>query len=151
MQRRLLRSSLFSLRDLRSAVHLSPHLHINIQRRLQDRRCLACAICGVLCISLPIPIIVNNFNKFYEKAKIEEEILAKKKKSSWEEAKRGQFNSILGLKGLCHEITIFWWPIKLNQYFLYMRWWFFKFCLSLLLRKSNAKILLAFLKKLTNF
>ena len=55
-------------------------------------RCLnvaACAICGVLCISLPIPIIVNNFNKFYEKAKIEEEILAKKKRTSWEEAKRG--------------------------------------------------------------
>jgi hypothetical protein len=51
----------------------------------------ACAICGVLCISLPIPIIVNNFNKFYEKAKIEEEILAKKKKSSWEDAKRGSF------------------------------------------------------------
>ena len=49
----------------------------------------ACAICGVLCISLPIPIIVNNFNKFYEKAKIEEEILAKKKRTSWEEAKRG--------------------------------------------------------------
>jgi hypothetical protein len=49
----------------------------------------------VLCISLPIPIIVNNFNKFYEKAKIEEEILAKKKKSSWEEAKRGQLNSTL--------------------------------------------------------
>ena len=48
-----------------------------------------CAICGVLCISLPIPIIVNNFNKFYEKAKIEEEILAKKKRTSWEEAKRG--------------------------------------------------------------
>ena len=43
----------------------------------------ACAICGVLCISLPIPIIVNNFNKFYEKAKIEEEILSKKKKSLW--------------------------------------------------------------------
>ncbi len=61
----------------------------------------------MLCISLPIPIIVNNFNKFYEKAKIEEEILAKKKKSSWEEAKRGQFNSFLGLQGLCHEITIF--------------------------------------------
>ena len=49
----------------------------------------ACAICGVLCISLPIPIIVNNFNKFYEKAKIEEEILLKKKKASWEDAKRG--------------------------------------------------------------
>merc|ERR1719500_1962690 len=54
----------------------------------------ACAICGVLCISLPIPIIVNNFNKFYEKAKIEEEIMAKKKKSSWEEAKRGVFQNI---------------------------------------------------------
>ena len=49
----------------------------------------ACAICGVLCISLPIPIIVNNFNKFYEKAKIEEEIEVKRKKASWEEAKRG--------------------------------------------------------------
>ena len=54
----------------------------------------ACAICGVLCISLPIPIIVNNFNKFYEKAKIEEEILAKKKKSSWEEAKRGRLSNL---------------------------------------------------------
>jgi hypothetical protein len=52
----------------------------------------ACAICGVLCISLPIPIIVNNFNKFYEKAKIEEEIVAKKKKASWEDAKRGTHN-----------------------------------------------------------
>ena len=51
---------------------------------------LACAICGVLCISLPIPIIVNNFNKFYEKAKIEEEIEAKRKRTSWEDAKRGE-------------------------------------------------------------
>ena len=49
-----------------------------------------CAICGVLCISLPIPIIVNNFNKFYEKSKIEEEIKAKKTKASWEDAKRGK-------------------------------------------------------------
>ena len=53
---------------------------------------LACAICGVLCISLPIPIIVNNFNKFYEKAKIEEEIEVKRKKTSWEDAKRGSWN-----------------------------------------------------------
>ena len=49
-----------------------------------------CAICGVLCISLPIPIIVNNFNNIYEKSKIEEEIKAKKTKASWEDAKRGK-------------------------------------------------------------
>ena len=39
---------------------------------------------------MPIPIIVNNFNKFYEKSKIEEEIKAKKTKASWEDAKRGK-------------------------------------------------------------
>ena len=68
---------------------------------------LACAICGVLCISLPIPIIVNNFNKFYEKAKIEEEIEAKRKRTSWEDAKRGKtkyvFNHVLILK-----LYIYW-------------------------------------------
>ena len=47
-----------------------------------------------MCISLPIPIIVNNFNKFYEKAKIEEEIEAKRKKTSWEDAKRGKRNKV---------------------------------------------------------
>ena len=55
----------------------------------------ACAICGVLCISLPIPIIVNNFNKFYEKAKIEEEIEVKRKKASWEEAKKGEIGGVI--------------------------------------------------------
>ena len=33
---------------------------------------------------------MNNFNKFYEKSKIEEEIKAKKTKASWEDAKRGE-------------------------------------------------------------
>ena len=60
----------------------------------------ACAICGVLCISLPIPIIVNNFNKFYEKAKIEEEIEAKRKRTSWEDAKRGEKFCFLIHKGV---------------------------------------------------
>ncbi len=94
---------------------------------------------------------MNNFNKFYEKAKIEEEILAKKKKSSWEEAKRGQLNSILGLKGLCHEITIFLIAYKIKSVLSVYALGVFKFFLSLLLRKSNAKFLLASLKTLTNF
>ena len=36
-----------------------------------------CAICGVLIISLPIPIIVNTFNKLYEKAKIKDRVPAR--------------------------------------------------------------------------
>ena len=76
----------------------------------------ACAICGVLCISLPIPIIVNNFNKFYEKAKIEEEILAKKKRTSWEEAKRGNiiitillFQNTLVFRNISEHSWLLWW------------------------------------------
>ena len=42
-----------------------------------------CAICGVLIISLPIPIIVNTFNKLYEKAKIKDQITKKKKMAGW--------------------------------------------------------------------
>jgi len=53
-----------------------------------------CALSGVLCIALPIPIIVNNFNKFYEKSKIEEEIASKKARTSWEVAKKGVFQII---------------------------------------------------------
>ena len=51
---------------------------------------VGCAICGVLLIELPIPIIVNNFNKFYEKSKIEEEINMKKNSLSWQEVKKGR-------------------------------------------------------------
>jgi hypothetical protein len=77
--------------------HLSRHMVWQVHRSgestlscFSSHQYQVCAICGVLCISLPIPIIVNNFNKFYEKSKIEEEIKAKKTKASWEDAKRGK-------------------------------------------------------------
>ena len=37
----------------------------------------------MLIISLPIPIIVNTFNKLYEKAKIKDQITKKKKMAGW--------------------------------------------------------------------
>ena len=67
-----------------------------------------CAICGVLCISLPIPIIVNNFNKFYEKSKIEEEITLKKSQSSWEEAKKGNSGCSLAESSLRLRPPLIW-------------------------------------------
>ncbi len=42
------------------------------------------------------------------------------------------------LKGLGHEMNIFWRPIKLNQYFLYMRIWFY-FYAALLKVDSKEK------------
>ena len=71
---------------------LSPHSDpwTDTNTLLISHDMIGCALCGVLCIALPIPIIVNNFNKFYEKSKIEEEIVLKKSQSSWEEAKRGK-------------------------------------------------------------
>merc|ERR1740137_192703 len=49
-----------------------------------------CSICGVLCITLPIPIIVANFNRYYEKSKIEEELedQRSKRNNNWDETKR---------------------------------------------------------------
>merc|ERR1712241_1603157 len=48
-----------------------------------------CAICGVLCITLPIPIIVANFNRFHDKVVIEEELneLRNQNAVSWETTK----------------------------------------------------------------
>ena len=54
-----------------------------------------CAICGVLIISLPIPIIVNTFNKLYEKAKIKDQIIKKKKMAGWSSDKqRGSLSKV---------------------------------------------------------
>merc|ERR1719192_2819846 len=49
-----------------------------------------CAICGVLCITLPIPIIVANFNRYYEKSIIREEIDDQRHalKEEWDETKK---------------------------------------------------------------
>ena len=55
-----------------------------------------CAICGVLIISLPIPIIVNTFNKLYEKAKIKNQILKKKKLAGWTDYKKTGFTKVSG-------------------------------------------------------
>ena len=53
-----------------------------------------CAICGVLIISLPIPIIVNTFNKLYEKAKIKNQIIKKKKMAGWTDFKKSGFQKV---------------------------------------------------------
>jgi len=53
-----------------------------------------CAICGVLIISLPIPIIVNTFNKLYEKAKIKNQIMKKKKMAGWLDFKKTGFQKV---------------------------------------------------------
>ena len=53
-----------------------------------------CAICGVLIISLPIPIIVNTFNKLYEKAKIKDQIIKKKKMAGWADTKRESLSKV---------------------------------------------------------
>ena len=80
---------------------------------------VACAICGVLCISLPIPIIVNNFNKFYEKAKIEEEIEAKRKKTSWEDAKRG--NTHVSFARLIEGFLFYFCFIFINIFIIFLQ------------------------------
>ena len=119
-----------------------PHQHCNIWRISQIAPCAVisaiitafnlkaaslkymwiqvCAICGVLCISLPIPIIVNNFNNIYEKSKIEEEIKAKKTKSSWEDANRGRHyhhcycHCLWNWQTLSCCVSVSWFCVKSN-------------------------------------
>ncbi len=54
-------------------------------------------------------------------------------------------------KDVGQEIDIFWMIIKLNQYFWYVRWWFYKFWKSLLLWYFMVNLLFASAKLLTNF
>ena len=53
----------------------------------------ACAICGVLCISLPIPIIVNNFQAFYCSQR--SEVAARKRKIRIKDAKKLEYKKRL--------------------------------------------------------
>merc|ERR1719312_1852327 len=46
-----------------------------------------CAICGVLCITLPIPIIVANFNRFHDKATIEHQLNQRRQGHEWEKTR----------------------------------------------------------------
>ena len=65
-----------------------------------------CAICGVLIISLPIPIIVNTFNKLYEKAKIKDQISKKKKMAGWTaDNKRGSLSKVRHLSQISLQLT----------------------------------------------
>ncbi len=61
---------------------------------------------------------------------------------SW---KQGRIKRRHSLKRLCYEMNIFfWWPIKLNQYFQYMRWWFFKIIFVFIAKKINCQIVTCF-------
>ena len=63
-----------------------------------------CAICGVLVIALPIPIIGNNFAAFYKNERRREQL--SEKKSAMERARRKGTSPIYAAYEICKQTAV---------------------------------------------